>query len=161
RATTSGAPPREEMLERSRHFPRAPRSIAVLERLRSLQPIRSWVAGALVAAMLGILGVLWLLLPRGARALTEQDTLVLADFMNTTDEPVFDGTLKVALAVALEQSPFLKVFPDERVLETLRLMERPPDERVTRSISREIARREQLKALVAGSISSLGSHYVL
>ena len=81
--------------------------------------------------------------------------------MNTTGEPVFDGTLKVALAVALEQSPFLKVFPDDRVRETLRLMQRPPEERVTRSIAREIARREQLKALVAGSIGSLGSNYVL
>ena len=88
------------------------------------------------------------------RALTDQDTIVLADFMNTTGEPVFDGALKVALAVALEQSPFLKVFPDDRVRETLRLMERAPEERVTRSIAREIARREQLKALVAGSIGT-------
>ena len=86
------------------------------------------------------------------RALTDQDTIVLADFMNTTGEPVFDGALKVALAVALEQSPFLRVFPDDRVRETLRLMQRPPDERVTRAIAREIAQREQLKALVAGSI---------
>jgi Tfp pilus assembly protein PilF len=122
---------------------------------------RPWLAGAALAAMVGILAVLSaLLLPRGARALTDQDTIVLADFMNTTGEPVFDGTLKVALAVALEQSPFLKVFPDDRVLETLRLMQRA-DERVTRSTAREIARREQLKALVAGSIASLGSHYVL
>src|SRR6185503_13315360 len=79
----------------------------------------------------------------------------------TFSEPVFDGALKVALAVALEQSPFLKVFPDDRARDTLRLMQRPPDERVTRSIAREIARREQLKALVAGSIGTLGSHYIL
>ncbi len=97
----------------------------------------------------------------GARTLTEQDTIVLADFENTTGEPVFDGALKVALAVALEQSPFLKVFPDDRARETLRLMQRSPDERVTRSIAREIARREQLKALLAGSIASLGRNYVL
>ena len=67
----------------------------------------------------------------GARTLTEQDTIVLADFENTTGEPVFDGALKVALAVALEQSPFLKVFPDDRARETLRLMQRSPDERIT------------------------------
>ena len=79
---------------------------------------------------------------------------MLADFANTTGEPVFDGALKVALAVALEQSPFLKVFPDQRVQETLRLMERSPDERVTRSLAREIAQREQLKALLAGSIGT-------
>ena len=74
---------------------------------------------------------------------------------------MFDGTLKVALAVALEQSPFLKVFPDERARETLRLMQRSPDERVTRSVAREIAQREQLKALLSGSIVRLGQNYVL
>ena len=96
-------------------------------------------------------------LRRASGTLTEQDTIILADFQNTTGEPVFDGALKVALAVALEQSPFLKVFPDDRVRETLRLMQRPADERLTREIAREIARREQLKALVAGSIASLGT----
>ena len=74
---------------------------------------------------------------------------------------MFDGTLKVALAVALEQSPFLKVFPDERVREDLPLMERKPDERITRVLAREIARREQFKAILAGSIASLGSNYVI
>jgi tetratricopeptide (TPR) repeat protein len=101
------------------------------------------------------------LVQHGASALTEQDTIVLADFVNTTGDPVFDGTLKVALAVALEQSPFLKVYPDERVQETLRLMQRGPDERVTRAIAREIAQRDQLKALIAGSIAGLGTHYVI
>ena len=67
---------------------------------------------------------------------------------------MFDGALKVALAVALEQSPFLKVFPDDRARETLRLMQRSPDERITRSVAREIAQREQLKALLAGSIAA-------
>ena len=61
-----------------------------------------------------------LFVARGAGALTARDTIVLADFVNSTGDPVFDGTLKVALAVALEQSPFLKVFPDERVREDLR-----------------------------------------
>jgi eukaryotic-like serine/threonine-protein kinase len=122
---------------------------------------RAWLAGAAVAAVVGLvaMGSTWL--PRGGRALTDTDTIVLADFMNTTGDAVFDGTLKVALAVALEQSPFLKVFPDDRIGETLRLMERPPNEPVTRSVAREIARREQLKALVTGSVGRLGSHYVL
>src|SRR5258705_10977706 len=92
------------------------------------------------------------------RTLTAQDTLVLADFDNATGDAVFDGTLKVALAVSLEQSPFLRVFPDERARETLRLMERSPDERITRAVAREIARREQLKALLTGSIPKLGRH---
>ena len=100
---------------------------------------------------------------RGAGGLTERDTIVIADFQNMTDEPVFDGALKVALAVALEQSPFLKVFPDDRARETLKLMQRAPDERITPAVAREIARREQppLKALVAGSIARLGKNYVL
>ena len=100
------------------------------------QPIRPWIAGAALAAIVGMLAVLsTVFFPRGARALTDQDTIVLADFANTTGEPVFDGALKVALAVALEQSPFLRVFSDDRVHETLGLMQRPPDERV-RAIAR-------------------------
>ena len=86
---------------------------------------------------------------------------MLSDVENTTGDSVFDGTLKVALSVALEQSPFLKVFPDERAQETLRLMNRPSDTRVSRAIAREIAEREHLKATIAGSIASLGSHYVV
>jgi serine/threonine protein kinase len=94
-------------------------------------------------------------------ALTAQDTIILADFLNTTGDPVFDSTLKVALAVALEQSPFLKVFPDDRAREDMRLMARSPDEAITRAHARQIAQREQLKAFVAGSIASLGRQYVV
>jgi tetratricopeptide (TPR) repeat protein len=123
---------------------------------------RGWVVGSAVAALLAV-GALAgsFLVKRTSAGLTSQDVIVLADFQNTTGEPVFDGALKVALAVALEQSPFLKVFPDERVQQTLRLMNRPTSERVTRAIAREIAQREQLKALLAGSIGTLGRNYVL
>ena len=96
-----------------------------------------------------------------ATTLTEKDTIVLADFANTTGDPVFDGTLKQALAVQLEQSPFLNIFSDQRVREALRFMNRSPDERVTKEIAREICERQGLKAFLAGSISSLGSHYVI
>jgi len=124
--------------------------------------MRPWLAAGAVTAAIGILALgSSLAIRRAPRALTDQDTIVVADFMNTTGEPVFDGTLKVALAVALEQSPFLRVFPDDRVRETLRLMQREATDRVTRPIAREVARRERLKALVDGSIGSLGSHYVL
>ncbi len=85
----------------------------------------------------------------------------MADFENRTGEPLFDGALKVALAVALEQSPFLSIYPEARARETLRLMQRSPDEPVTRSIAREIAQRERLKALLAGSITRLGGNYAL
>ena len=120
-----------------------------------------WAAAAALVALIAVAIASPLVFSGGGRELTEQDVIVLADFMNTTGEPVFDGALKVALAVALEQSPFLKVFPDDRVQETLRLMNRPPGERVTRGIAREIAQREQLKALLAGSIGTLGRNYVL
>jgi len=121
-----------------------------------------WIGAAVIAALIAGLVAISPRLTRPAPVpLTEQDRLVVADFLNTTGEPVFDGSLKVALAVALEQSPFLKVFPDARVRDTLRLMQLDTNERITRSIAREIAQREQLKALVAGSIASLGSHYVL
>jgi len=121
-----------------------------------------WLAAGVVAAVaIAALAVAVALRPGPAQALTGQDTIVIADFLNTTGEPVFDGALKVALAVALEQSPFLRIFPDDRVRETLRLMQQRTDERVTRDVAREVARREQLKAMVAGSISTLGSRYVL
>jgi tetratricopeptide (TPR) repeat protein len=121
-----------------------------------------WLVGGTLVALVAVAAVAasFFMTP-GGRTLTEQDTIVLADFENTTGEQVFDGALKVALAVALEQTPFLKVFPDERARETLRLMERSADEPVTRSIAREMARREQLKALIAGSIATLGKHYVV
>jgi tetratricopeptide (TPR) repeat protein len=123
---------------------------------------RAWLAGAAVLVLAGIGAVVSSYFVGGrASALTEQDTIVLADFENTTGDPIFEGTLKVALAVALEQSPFLKVFPDDRARDTLRLMQRPPDTRVTRTIARDIARREQLKALIAGSVASLGRNYVI
>lgn len=123
--------------------------------------LRPWVAGAALAAVIGVLAVVSSrLLPRPP-ALSDRDTIVLADFANSTGDAVFDGTLKVALSVALEQSPFLHVYPDAAMRDTLRLMQRAPDAPVTRALARDIARREQLKALVTGSIASLGSHYVI
>jgi tetratricopeptide (TPR) repeat protein len=127
----------------------------------SFHDTRRWIVAAAAAAIVAAAGVgAWFGSPRG-EALTERDTIVIADFQNTTDEPVFDGALKVALAVALEQSPFLKVFPDERARDTLRLMQRSPEERITPAVAREIARRAGLKALLAGSIAKFGDNYVL
>src|SRR5689334_2733704 len=93
--------------------------------------------------------------------LTERDTVLLTDFVNTTGEPVFDGTLKQALAVQLGQTPFLTLFPDERVRETLRFMGRSPDDRITRDVGREICERQGIKAMLGGSIARLGTNYVI
>ncbi|MGA2629656.1 MAG: serine/threonine-protein kinase, partial [Terriglobia bacterium] len=95
------------------------------------------------------------------KALTERDTILIADFANTTGDVVFDGTLKQALAVQLGQSPFLNIFPEQRVREALRFMGRSPDERLTSDVAREVCLREGIKALLTGSIASLGSQYVV
>ncbi len=94
-------------------------------------------------------------------ALTEKDTILLADFVNTTGDPVFDGTLKQALAIQLQQSPFLYITPEERIRKALQFMGRSPEERLTNQLAREICQREGIKALISGSISGLGSQYVI
>ncbi len=96
-----------------------------------------------------------------ANRLTEKDSIVLADFTNTTGDPVFDGTLKTALQVSLAQSPFLSLVSEHDVQSTLQLMGKPPDARITPEIAREICQREGVKAMVHGSITSLGSAFVV
>jgi len=98
---------------------------------------------------------------RGKPALTERDSVVVADFVNTTGEGVFDGTLKEALTVQLAQSPYLNILPESRLRQALSYMGRSPDERITDDVAREIAQREGAKAVLTGSIGSLGSHYVI
>ncbi len=95
------------------------------------------------------------------KPLTEKDTVVLADFTNTTGDPVFDDALKQALAVELGQSPFLNVLSDRKVNETLRMMGRPAGEHITADVGRELCLRTGSKALLGGTISSLGSHYLI
>lgn len=101
------------------------------------------------------------LYPRRTKALSEKDTIVLADFTNRTGEPVFDGTLRQGLAVQLEQSPFLSLVPDQRIQQTLQLMGQPPDAKLTPEIARELCQRMGGFAALDGSIASLGTQYVL
>jgi eukaryotic-like serine/threonine-protein kinase len=96
-----------------------------------------------------------------AAPLTEKDIVVLADFTNSTGDPVFDDTLKQALAVDLEQSPFLNILSDRKVGETLKLMGRAPTEHVTADVARELCLRTGSKAVIGGSISNLGTEYVV
>lgn len=115
-------------------------------------------AAALFVA--GIAGGLYWYAHRATK-LTEKDTIVLADFSNTTGDAIFDDTLKQALATQLAQSPFLNVLSDQRISETLRLMGRSAGERITMDTAREICERTGSTAVLAGSIGSLGSQYVI
>jgi predicted Zn-dependent protease len=96
-----------------------------------------------------------------SKPLTDKDTVVLADFANSTGDPVFDDTLKTALSVALRQSPFLNLLSDDRVGATLRQMTRPANTPLTPEVAREVCQRAQSKAYISGSIAALGSEYVL
>ena len=93
--------------------------------------------------------------------LTEKDTIVLADFTNTTGDPVFDGTLRQGLAVQLGQSPFLSIISDDRVGQTLRLMGQPVDARLTPEIARQLCQRTGSAAVLDGSIAQIDSQYLL
>src|SRR5579871_2515636 len=95
------------------------------------------------------------------KPLTDKDTIVLADFANSTGDAVFDDTLKTALTVSLRQSPFLNVLSDSEVAKTLQLMSRPAGTKLTSEVTRELCQRAGSKAYLAGSIASLGSQYVL
>ena len=120
--------------------------------------------GAILAPALAVLlGVIaWRFLPlRPAAALTEADSILLTDFTNTTGDSVFDGTLRKGLEVGLQQSPYLNVFSDAKVQQTLKLMGRPPDARITGEVGREICQRNSIKAMLTGSIASLGAQYVI
>jgi eukaryotic-like serine/threonine-protein kinase len=113
---------------------------------------------ALAVVLIAVVIVVWS--SRKRATLTDKDTILLVD-LNSTGDPVFDGTLKQALAVQLGQSPFLNIFSEDRVRESLKFMGRSPDERVTRDVGREICQRQGLKAMLVGSIASLGNHYVI
>ena len=106
-------------------------------------------------------GALWLRARAPKATLTERDQVLLAEFLNHTGDPVFDLTLREALAVQLSQSPFLAIVPEDRVRETLRMMTRPADERLTRQVAREVCERLGAKAMLEGQIAALGKSYVL
>jgi serine/threonine protein kinase/tetratricopeptide (TPR) repeat protein len=122
---------------------------------------RSWTIVIPVAIAVIVIGLGIFLLSHHAPALTEKDTIVLADFDNKTGDPVFDDTLRQGMAVQLEQSPFLRLVSDQRIQQTLRLMAQPPDVRLTPAIAREVCERTAGTAVLDGSIASLGSQYVL
>jgi DNA-binding winged helix-turn-helix (wHTH) protein/tetratricopeptide (TPR) repeat protein len=131
-------------------------SVRPRHRFRSLS---SAVAVLIVMALLAAGGLYYRSHQR--QRLTDQDMVVLADFANSTGDPVFDDTLKTALNVSLRQSPFLKVLSDSEVAKTLQLMTRPVSTKITPEVARELCQRAGSKAYLAGSIGSLGNEYVL
>jgi eukaryotic-like serine/threonine-protein kinase len=121
----------------------------------------AWIAGAAALILIAAAGAAYFLLHRPAPKLTAKDTIVLADFTNTTGDSVFDGTLRQGLSAQLEQSPFLNLLSDQRIAQTLTLMSQPKDARVTQELARDVCQRTASAATIEGSIASLGSQYVL
>ena len=120
-----------------------------------------WKAIAVAAVIVLGLSVAGYFYLRRAPKLSDKDTIVLADFTNSTGDPVFDGTLRQGLTVQLEQSPLLSLVPEDRVQQTLRMMSQPADARVTPQLAREVCQRTASAAVLEGSIASLGNQYVL
>jgi class 3 adenylate cyclase/tetratricopeptide (TPR) repeat protein len=131
--------------------------------LHSKAKRKKLVLGAVAAGVIAALaaGAFWWLNGRKAHALTGKDTIVLADFTNTTGDPVFDGTLRQGLAVQLEQSPFLSLISEQRIQQTLRLMGQPSDAKLMPEISRDLCQRTGSKAVLTGSIAQIGTQYSL
>ena len=124
--------------------------------------LRRWTALAAAASLFAAGIAVWAVYARRpAPLLTDTATLVLADFVNTTGDPVFDDTLRQGLAVQLQQSPFLSLVSDQRIRETLRLMGHAADAPLSREAAREACERIGGGAMLEGSIASLGTQYVL
>lgn len=143
--------------------PRGSPTTGLTERTRSRarSAYALWSVIVLAIFVLALLVTQYLTKRRPRHLLTEKDTIVVADFANTTGDPVFDDTLKQALWVGLQQSPFLNMLSDKRAKDTLRLMGRSPGEALSEETAREVCQRTGSAAVLVGSISSLGSEYVL
>ena len=147
-----------QRLKRDTESAKAPAATTALVGVREQRGIR-WkliVPAAIIAVAAG--GYFY---SHRTPKLTDKDTLVLADFTNTTGDAVFDDTLKTALGISLRQSPFLNVLSDSEVAKNLKLMTRPADTKLTPEVARELCQRAGSKAYLAGTIGSLGSQYVL
>jgi serine/threonine protein kinase/tetratricopeptide (TPR) repeat protein len=120
---------------------------------------KTW--GAIAAAMVVVVAGIFFASHRTAHALSDKDLILVTDFTNTTGDAVFDGTLKSATAVGLGQSPFLNVVSDQKIQQTLKLMGQQPDARITPEIGRQICSRNAIKAMLNGSIASVGSQYLI
>jgi tetratricopeptide (TPR) repeat protein len=167
RATSDRKPVPSRTLERivsrcletdpARRWQSAIELVSALEAPRAEKPLWT-VSGAAVLVILLIATYLFL---RHSPKLTDKDTIVLADFVNNTGDPVFDGTLRQGLTIQLAQSPFLKIMEDAQVQQVLRLMSLPSGTRITTQVAHEICVREGAAATIDGTIASLGKSYII
>jgi DNA-binding winged helix-turn-helix (wHTH) protein/tetratricopeptide (TPR) repeat protein len=132
-------------------------SVSAVAPPRSRKIVVTAAIAVLAAGIAG--GLLWRV--RQARHLTEKDTIVLGDFANSTGDAVFDGTLREGLSVQLNQSPFLSLVSEDGIHQTLRMMERPANTRLTPEITREVCQRTSSAAALHGSIALIGTRYTL
>ena len=124
-------------------------------------PLRKYTIAAFAMLVLTAGGViLWQKRPQ-AKPLTDKDVLVLADFANSTGDPIFDGTLRQGLSVQLEQSPFLSIVSDDKIQQTLGLMGQPADAKLVPAIAREVCERTASVAVLDGAIARIGTQYLL
>ncbi len=130
-----------------------------LPRVQQRSPWKMVAGAAAVVVALGIGG--WFYRMHSARTLSETDTVVLADFANSTGDPVFDDTLRQGLVVQLEQSPFLSLISEVRIQQTLQMMGRPAETKLSPAIARDVCQRTGSKAYLSGSIASLGNQFVI
>ena len=149
-------------LQRLKHDAESVRPATATKHVKLKSTPLRWVAVAgATAIVVGLAVGNRLLFPHKAHALTDRDTIVLADFANSTGDTVFDDTLRTALTISLNQSPFLNVLGENKVVATLKQMARPASSALTPEVAREVCQRAGSKAYIAGSIAGLGSQYVL
>jgi len=148
-------------LQRLKRDSESDRSVAQSVVLPPARRAWRWITAAAVVVVAVALAASYFYRRASAAKLTDKDTIVLAEFTNATGDPVFDGALRQGLSLQLEQSPFLNLLSDSRIAQTLTLMTRPKDTRLTPELAREVCQRTASAATIEGSISSLGSQYVL
>jgi serine/threonine protein kinase/tetratricopeptide (TPR) repeat protein len=136
-------------------------SVAATEPSARRKRSNQWIIALVILLLVAVAAGSYLFFSRSHRVLTEKDTVILADFSNSTGDPVFDGTLRQGLSVQLEQSPFLSLISEDRIKQVLRMMDQPEDARLTTEIAREACQRTGSTAVLDGSIANLGSQYVL
>jgi tetratricopeptide (TPR) repeat protein len=150
-----------QRLKRDSDTIRSAAATAQVESKAAWKSIRWAAVGGATIVVIGLAVGGWLFFTRKAHALTDKDTIVLADFTNTTGDTVFDGTLRQGLSVQLEQSPFLSIISDQQIQQTLKMMDQKPDVKLTPEIARELCQRRGSAAVLDGTITQIGTQYLL